>query len=134
MWTISDALPHEDARAPSPSACQVPVQSRDAHLSYCDFIDSSLEGAKLHHGSRRGMVRTLPNFPWKPLRNRGTHHLSYTVLSEFKKYCFVSKLRPKMLRNREKIESKFRGFFAPAKIRGGLGEILAVRYRVRPRS
>jgi len=37
-----------------------------------------------------------------------------------------------VLKNRVKIESKFRGL-TPAKIRGRLGEILAVRYRVRPR-
>ena len=39
MWTISDALPLEAARAPSPSARQVSLQSSDAQLSYCDFTD-----------------------------------------------------------------------------------------------
>ena len=52
-------------------------------------------GPKLHHGSRRGALGTLPNFSW-------TYHRSYTLLNGFKKYCFVSKIRPKMLRNREK--------------------------------
>ena len=40
MWAISDALPLEAARVPSPSAaCQVSAQSSDARLSYCDFTD-----------------------------------------------------------------------------------------------
>jgi len=39
MWAISDALPREAARAPSPSACQVSAQSSDARLSYRDFTD-----------------------------------------------------------------------------------------------
>jgi len=39
MWAISNALPFEAARAPSPSACQVSAQSRDARLSYSDFTD-----------------------------------------------------------------------------------------------
>ena len=85
-------------------------------------------GPKLHHGSRRAVVGTLPNFSWTY-----NHHRSYTLLNGFKKYCFVSKLRPKMLRNRAKIEPILM-FLTPAKIMGGLGEILAVRYRVRPRS
>jgi len=38
-----------------------------------------------------------------------------------------------MLKNREKNRVKISRFLTPAKIRGGLGEILAVRYRVRPR-
>jgi len=65
MWAISDALPLQAARAPSPSACQVSAQWSDARLSYCDFTDSPPpEGAKLHHGSRRGVVGTRPNFSW----------------------------------------------------------------------
>jgi len=42
MWEISDALPVEATRAPSPS---VSTQSGDARLSYCDFTDFSPEGA-----------------------------------------------------------------------------------------
>jgi len=44
MWAISDALPHEAARAPNPSACQVSAQSSDARLSYCDFTEPSPRG------------------------------------------------------------------------------------------
>jgi len=39
MYAISDALPLEAARAPSPSACQVSAQSSDARLTSCDFTD-----------------------------------------------------------------------------------------------
>jgi len=44
MWAISDALPHEAARAPNPSACQVSAQLNDERLSYYDFSDFT-EGA-----------------------------------------------------------------------------------------
>ena len=105
MWAISDTLPQEAAQAPSSSAFQVSAQLSAALLSYCDFTDFPLQrGPKLHHGSRRGVVGTLPNSSWT-----STHHRSYTLLNEFMKY-FVLKLRPKMLRNRAQIESKFRGF------------------------
>jgi len=57
MWAISDALPYEAARAPSPSASQVLAQSSDARLSYCDFTDFSQRGPKLHHGPIIGPTR-----------------------------------------------------------------------------
>jgi len=44
MWAISDAVPLEAARTPSPSACQVSAQSSDAQLSYCDFTDFPPKG------------------------------------------------------------------------------------------
>ena len=95
MWAISDALPHEAAQAPSSSACQVSAQSSDERLSYCHFT-------KLHHGSQRGVVGTLPNCSWTQI-----HHRPYMLLNGFKKYCFVSNFRnygQKRLKNREKIE------------------------------
>jgi len=94
MWAVSDALPHEAEQAPSPSACQVSAQSSDAWPSYCDFTIFPQREPKVYHRSRRGVVGTLPNFSWTK-----THHLSYTLLNGFKKYCFVLKLRPKMLKN-----------------------------------
>jgi len=43
MWAISDALPLEAARAPSPSACQVSAQSSNVRLSYYDFTDRLID-------------------------------------------------------------------------------------------
>ena len=85
-------------------------------------------GPKLHQGSRRGVVGTLPNFSWTY-----THHRSYTILNGVKKYCFVSKLRPKNVKKSSKNQVQISRFLTPAKIRGESDEILAVRYRVRPR-
>ena len=105
MWAVSDALPLEAARAPSPSACQASAQSSDERLSYCDFTDFSPQrGPKLHHGSRRGVVGTLPNFSWT-----WTHNRSYTLLNGFKKYCFVLKLWPKMFKKSSPDFEAFRG-------------------------
>jgi len=93
MWAISDALPLEAARAPSPCLN--------------------------HHGPRRGVVGTLPNFSWT-----WTHHRSYMLLNGFKKYCFVLELRPKMFKNRVQIESKFRGFLPLQKLGEGWAKFL----------
>ena len=66
---------------------------------------------KLHHGSRRGVVGTLPNFSWT-----WTHHRSYVLLNGFK-FETTAKNVKKSRKNRVKILR----FLTPAKIRGRVG-------------
>ena len=61
MWTISDALPPEPPVL-QPAKFQHNRAMRGRVIAILLIFPQ--RGHKLHHGSRRGVVGTLPNFSW----------------------------------------------------------------------